>query len=261
MSRGPRKNKFVFSLSNINTEQIDQKYNISVVSNLMSNDVPQDNVTKVSELNIDLKNPESISFIDESKRNRHCSISSIDLSTNTSTELLRYYCFWCRHNFDSRPIGCPIQYVHNKLVKSYYSELSKEVYTIKEFISNSKKIDTNISSPQQQQSTTLKIFKNDYYVTDGIFCSFNCCRAYIMDNKHNSIYDLSDILLKKMYVEITGNKCENIDPAPHWRMLNGYGGNMSINQFRKCFNKIEYDFHGTIKFMPLQHIFEEKIKF
>ena len=259
MSRGPRKNKYVFSLSNINTEHIDQKYNISVVSNLMSNDVPQDKVTKVSELNIDLKNPESISFIDESKRSRHCTISCIDLSTNTSTDLLRYNCFWCRHNFDSRPIGCPVNYVHNKLVKSYYSELSKEVYTIKEFISNSKKPEKLNSN--SQASTSMKLFKNNYYITDGVFCSFNCCRAFILDNKHNPTYDLSDMLLKKMYVELTGNKCDIIDPAPHWRMLNEYGGNMTINHFRKCFNKIEFDSHGTIKFMPLQHIFEEKIKF
>lgn len=261
MSKGPRKNKYVFTLSGVSTEKVDSKYNIGIVSNLMSNDIPSTNVTKLSDLNIDIKNPESISFVDESKKNRSCSISMIDMSSGTSTDILRYSCFWCRHSFDTKPIGCPIKYVSNRAIKSYFSQLSKEIYTIKEPLSKSSQNTLESITPDIPNDTQIKIAVNNYYVTDGIFCSFNCCKAYILDNKNNSLYSLSQILLNKLYCELTGLKTFSIDAAPHWRMLNEYGGNMSISQFRKTFNKTDYESHGSVKMYPLQHLYEEKIKF
>ena len=42
----------------------------------------------------------------------------------------------------------------------------------------------------------------EYYETDGIFCSFNCCQSYINDNKHIRLYDNSHMLLLKMYNDL-----------------------------------------------------------
>ena len=68
-------------------------------------------------------------------------------------------------------------------------------------------------------------------------------------------------------MEINGNdiKSIKINPAPHWRMLKEYGGQLSINDFREKFNKCMYDFYGTVKissiYKPTGMLYEEKINF
>jgi hypothetical protein len=57
---------------------------------------------------------------------------------------------------------------------------------------------------------------------------------------------------------------KDINPAPHWKLLVEYGGNLTINQFRDTFNKNQYDLHDIVsfnKFKPLATLFEEKINF
>jgi hypothetical protein len=263
--------KYIFTLSNINTEKIDQKYGITIISNIFTNEKPPDNTTKITELS-DLNSNTScniVSFLDETKRIYQCTVSIIDFTTGKDTEFLKYSCYWCRHPFDSRPIGCPIKFISNKAVKKYYSEVSKDNYTIKENITNYKKnmLDTQKSFVfiPLNNSSQINIDKKDFYSSDGIFCSFNCCKAFIKDNKHNVLYEHSEFLLSKLYFDMFGVKNVVINPAPHWRLLIEYGGNLTINQFRDNFNKTKYDFHGIVKnqdiFKPVGSLFEEKINF
>jgi hypothetical protein len=114
--------------------------------------------------------------------------------------------------------------------------------------------------------------KNDeYYFTDGIFCSFNCVKSFIKENTHNTLYQYSEMLLIKLFNYIMSLENKNIDlnkaviyPAPHWRLLQAYGGHLSINDFRKNFNKITFNYHGILKkelFSPIGNLYEEKINF
>ena len=272
ISKKTRKSKkYIFTLSNINTEKIDQKFGITIVSNIFTNEKPPDNTTKITELS-DLNSNTScniVSFLDETKRIYQCTVSIIDFTTGKDTEFLKYSCYWCRHPFDSRPIGCPIKFISNKAVKKYYSEVSKDNYTIKENITNYKKnmLDTQKSFVfiPLNNSSQINIDKKDFYSSDGIFCSFNCCKAFIKDYKQNVLYEHSEFLLSKLYFDMFGVKNVVINPAPHWRLLIEYGGNLTINQFRDNFNKTKYDFHGTVKnqdiFKPIGSLFEEKINF
>ena len=177
----PRKsNKYVFTLKNINTDKVDMKYNITLMSNINHNDQPT-NTTKLTELNID-HTMDIISFLDESKRLYQCNISMIDFSSGKDVESFRYKCFWCKNNFNTMSIGCPIKYISSNAIKSYYSEVSKDNYIIKENITRIKrqKYDDN-------PDTNIQLEKKEFYLTDGIFCSFNCCKAFIKDNKHNNL--------------------------------------------------------------------------
>jgi hypothetical protein len=182
----------------------------------------------------------------------------IDFQSKMNVNLLRYHCFWCKNPFDTRPIGCPVNYVSNQVIKKYHSYISKDIYTIKENISSNRTININ-----ENENISLKIGK--YYETDGVFCSFNCCKSYINDNKHTRLYDKSDMLLTKLYNEIMDTKNVIISQAPHWRTLEQYGGHLNIIQFRDSFNNIDYECHGNTKtipnFLPLGTLFEEKIKF
>ena len=252
--------KFIFTLSGVNIDKVNKKYGIDIVSNIEEDGkkgIPV-NSTKICELDTTNKNiPEVVSFLDEAKRPHSCQVSMIDFDSGNDTKKLNYNCFWCRHPFETQGIGCPINYVSNKAIKRYYSEISKDTYTIKENIT------TNRAKDIQDDRIALK--EGDYYETDGIFCSFNCCQSFINDNKHNRQYNTSTMLLTNMYNKMMGTKSVIIMPAPHWRMLSMYGGTMSIDKFRDMFNKMEYDSHGTIKqipkFVSTGLLFEENLKF
>lgn len=260
MSKRTRKsNKYVFTLCNVNTELVDKKYGITISSNITHNEQPPTNTTKLSELSSERATPEVISFLDDSKREHTCNVSMIDFSTKNEVDSLCYYCFWCRHPFNTKPIGCPIRYVSSQAIKTYLSETSKDIYTIKENITVAKR--RNLSD---QSDSRIMVDKKEYYETDGVFCSFNCCKAFINDNKHTRLYDQSDNLLIKMYNNMMGTRMIIIDRARHWRMLKEYGGHLTIEEFRNGFNKIDYEYNGTIQgppFRALGMLFEEKIKF
>ena len=242
---------FKFTLDGINTEEIETKYNISILSNLEVNKNENEikNITKITELET-----ESISFKDQSKKIHTCEISMIDYKTNKLTNQMSYNCYWCRHYFESTPVGCPIEYAPNTAIKKYFSEISKDDYVIKEHISTNKNLLDNLS---------LNV--RNYYISDGIFCSFNCALAFAKDNKHKKMYDNSVILLNKILSEITGNANFSIDPAPHWRLLKDYGGNMTIEKFRESFNKSYFESYGVIKNIPdfrsIGWLYEKKLKF
>lgn len=155
-------------------------------------------------------------------------------------------CFWCRHGFDNRPISCPINYKNNQLEKKYYSEITKDKYIIKENIDNEKyayfsnKIDLDKSDNDKNESINvknkgIKLVEKNYYISDGIFCSFNCCLAFINENKNNNFYNNSKSLLLNIYSNL-GGCVEKLIPAPSWRILKKYGGSMEIEEFRNTFN-------------------------
>jgi len=258
--------KYMFTLSNINIDNIEQKYGLGVnklkidLENNTAIVIPK-NTTKIDDL--DKKKKEIISFLDESKRIHRCTISMIDFTTKENiNNFKKYKCFWDKNFFPSniQPIGCPIKYISNKATKKYYSEISKETYSITEPISSDKTLFL-----EEKKDGRISIEYNDYYQTDGIFCSFNCCLAYIQsaENKKNPMYKFSESLLLKLFSEINEEKNEKEDeimPAPHWRTLNDFGGNLTIEQFRESFNKIKYSSHG-IYFLSLGMLFEDEIKF
>ena len=266
-----KSSKYVFTVKNINTEKIDKNYGITLTSNISHNVEPPTNTTTITELTDNDKNTslDIVSFLDESKRLYQCNVSMIDFSTGKNADSLKgYKCYWCRHSFTTTSIGCPIRYISSNVTKRYHSEVSKDDYTINENITTYKNnLMSNINLFVTKNKATLTINKGNYYETDGIFCSFNCCKAFIKDNKHINLYELSENLLIKLYTDMNESdiKSIKINPAPHWRLLKDYGGYLTIEQFRDNFNKSVYEFCGTIKshniFKPIGMLYEEKINF
>lgn len=253
-------NKYIFTLKNINIEEVYTTYGIPMNTGITimdnkSTEPLKDTVTKIDDLGI-VENPDIITFLDEMKHPVKCTQVMIDLSGNDVTESSDVDCWWCRHPFNTRPIGCPVRYVAHQAVKTFYSEISKDKFTIREKIPKSK-LD-KISDP------SISVNENNYYETDGIFCSFNCCKAYILDNKHKPLYDDSERLLVRMYNDIFGTKICSITQADDWRLLRNRGnGHLTIEKFRENFNHVSYKYHGYVKNIgkPLVHLFEQKLKF
>ena len=247
--------EYYITLKNIDILSINEKYSCA---NTIS-------TTNINELNIN----SSITYIDEIKNNHVCNISMIDFQTKQNISELKYNCYWCRHSFDSVPIGCPIKYVSTQIEKNYYSYINQDKYTIKESVTVNKLSDIKSDSTDENLDNTsdanhILVKYNDYYETDGVFCSFNCCKSWINDNKTLPLYQQSTMLLSRIFSHVYSTKNINITCAPHWRMLKVYGGNLSITKFRDSFFKVEYKSHGIVKKMPpfisIGVLYEEKLK-
>src|SRR5690606_29070975 len=109
---------------------------------------------------------------------------------------------------------------------------TNETYIIRENISN-----TDLDKTSQTP------ISNNVFETDGVFCSFNCCLAFINDNSTNPKYKLSKNLLMNIYHIVNNIKTLNVKelfkPSPSWRLLKEYGGHLTIDDFRKSFDKID----------------------
>jgi hypothetical protein len=192
---------------------------------------------------------QTISFLDEA-HSLHLYNITTSLKKNNNS---KYHCYWDHHPFDSYPVFCPINYNSTKLEKNYFSYISKNSYKIRENIVNE---DSN-----ELKNDSLTIIQTPEYITDGIFCSFNCAQAFIDENKTNPLYNLSSVLLLKLYNQIYPSKQINmIIGAPHWRLLDVYGGPKTITEFRNAFNTIEYKYGGHIFHNSISHLYEEKLR-
>jgi hypothetical protein len=247
---------YPFSLFGINIEKIDHKYGIGLISNLNDSEHKPENITNIHELEITRKVPEVISFLDESKRIRKCTVSMIDFHSQLRINSGKYKCFWDRNYIpeDILPIGCPIRFIASRAIKTYHSELSKDIYSISEPITNER-----YNELKERKDNRISLFPGGYYQTDGVFCSFNCVMSFIHDEQ-NPMYRYSENLLLQMYNELYEEVKEIMD-APHWRVLKEFGGHLEIEQFRESFNKVEYTNHGIISCLSIGQIFEDQIRF
>lgn len=247
--------KYYFYLKNLNIEQIEKKYGLTRQSNLLEPMTPSHNITPLTNLSHNIEDNETYCFLDETKKKHECVISTLkynELDKNKSN------CYWCRHSFDTLPIGCPIKYEHSYVLKKFYSHITKNWYTLKENVTEKQMINY-INQPNK-----YKMINKNYYVTDGVFCSFNCCLAFINDNVHNKLYNNSLQLLMQYYFSIFKKEFE-IEPANSWRLLKEYGGEQTIEEFRDNFKKINYVDHYIVENVPKQksigYVYEKKIKF
>lgn len=248
--------KYQIVLKNIDILAIDKKYTC---------DTTTTSTTNITDLNIF----GNMTYVDELKNSHMCMVSMIDFVTKKDISEVKYNCYWCRHSFDTVPIGCPIRYIPTQAEKNYYSFINQDKYTIKESITKSRvsDIETNFEVVHKDKPTPenhILVKPNDVYETDGVFCSFNCCKAWIIDNRPNPMYQQSMMLLSRIFSTIYQTKNINITEAPHWRTLKNYGGDLPIIKFRDSFYKIEYKSRGIVsrvpKFISVGTLYEEKIK-
>lgn len=247
---------YTFQLSVAHTD-VEQKYDLN--KNIQEPvNTGLENITQIADL---ANNVSTISFLDETKHARNCTVIMLDMSSGNDYSIpTSTSCFWCCNSFSGIPIGCPLKYISNKAIKTYYSEISKDTYTIKENITP-KRMDNILS--KMGNDTRIQLQQKGYYECDGYFCSFNCCQSFIQANKHIEMYNMSEMLLLQIYNMLFDVKLTEIKPSPHWRMLKQFGGNLDIETYRTNFNKIEYIYHGIVKniYKPIGHIWEERIKF
>ena len=246
-----KKKKYTFILKNLDIKSIARKYDFEV-----DDEIDGECVTRLDDL-IQEGEPE-YSFLDETRTPKKCSVTMKDSLRGMELQV-GINCFWCKNSFNTKPIGCPIDYIPSQVVKRYFSEITKDYYTIKENITQ-KNVDID---KVRSEKCVIDVIENDYYVTDGVFCSFNCCYSWIKDNNHKYMYNMSEQLLQQIYYKIFGN-ISKIQPAPSWRLLKEYGGHMDITTFRNSYNNTIYKesmiIKSLLKTKPIGFVYEEYIK-
>lgn len=242
--------KKLFLLKGLFYENVDKKYNFLVSETGSEEPMPSvgggdeetrqetSKRTHISELSKSDVSKISFTFLDEAKKDHQCVVSMYDLVGHELPRTTEMSCFWCRHPFQTIPIGCPLYYRPQRIVKKMSSDTSKEPCFIRENVS------THVYQKIKGNLDHIPVNEKDFYIVDGIFCSFPCCLSFIKDNKHkNPIYRDSEQLLRQMCQQIYGYSVQTplaITSAPSWRLLQNYGGHLSITAFRKCFENTHY---------------------
>ena len=158
-------------------------------------------------------------------------------------------CHWDHHTFTGIGIFCPLMYRSKQVAKINHNEKIDSAtlnYIIKENIPVSKDV---------SMSKKLIEITDAYYEVDGMFCSPECCLAFITDEKSKvdgSKYADSEKLLHFMLGLTT-----QIQQANDYRLLKVYGGTLTIEQFRQNNKSIKYEYCGTT--VLISHLFEKKI--
>jgi len=234
-----------FVLKNIDIATVNSNYGLIIISNLNKDKEDSKTITKIT----DVISPDieySITFLDENKKDINCIATMVDaLYNNKLPSSTCIKCFWCKNGFEWIPIGCPIKYVNPLIEKSYISQITKDKYYMRENIIKSK-LKNLVNIDQNFEITSLPF---NHYLTDGIFCSFNCCLAFIKDNPHDILYKESYSLLHCMYFDLVGKQMAKIVQSPHWRLLKDFGGHLSIDDFRKNLNIVDYKFMFNLRDM------------
>lgn len=256
-----------FTIKNISINEIDIKYNFNSLSqnnnSIREMDQNMNLRTRIADNVKDFQKLSQFCFIDESKKDHVCVVTMKNfLSQKQLPTTTKINCFWCRHSFSYHPIGCPIEYRNGKIYKKYYSEITKTRYVLQESVTEKQ---LEIGENLEQNNFEIDSLHSNYYLVDGIFCSFNCCFAFILNEKQNPLYKNSVMYLKKIYLDVFQNNDVKLQPAPSWRLLKDYGGELSIEDFRKNFYKVDYsELSDYVAPFPecksVGMLFEKKIK-
>jgi hypothetical protein len=98
--------------------------------------------------------------------------------------------------------------------------------------------------PQKVYPLSLPMMFNNKlqrFEGEGVFCSFNCMLSYSREYSNNKYRDCGGLICL-LYKKIFGKNINlsQISCAPNWRMLESFGGPLSIEEFRKTFQVVEY---------------------
>jgi hypothetical protein len=108
----------------------------------------------------------------------------------------------------------------------------------------------------------LKYESAHTYYSDGIFCSFNCVKAYILDQKNDTRFSESIKLLSHIYCYVSGTlEPVIINPSPPWKFLKQHAGHLTIEQYKQYIDRIVYIEKGIVQMKPVVILYEEEEKF
>lgn len=103
--------------------------------------------------------------------------------------------------------------------------------------------------PYETQDLSLPVnYNNNMFETIGHFCSWECMKAYVIYSKDDIKFNkFSLITMMRQHMQLF----DPVKEAPHRECLSSFGGNMSIEEFRKNNESFVYLPVPMIKLNPL----------
>lgn len=101
--------------------------------------------------------------------------------------------------------------------------------------------------------------KNEIFLCDGIFCSLCCAKSFIRENSKNPRYRESPYLLKLIYYKLGGKLGDTIPIASDWRVLDIFGGHLTIQEFRGIFCRYSYTQTHNVQILPVGTYLKKEI--
>lgn len=96
------------------------------------------------------------------------------------------------------------------------------------------------------------------YMTYGVFCSYNCVKAFILSKEHDPLFLNSSRYLANMALKDYGGIIDII-PSPPIELMIAYGGYMTEEQYSAEIGKIKYTSKGTTVTYPLTLVYNKNI--
>lgn len=216
-----------FLLKGIDDKKIEEKYIVK------QNELFCDNKTKIEDLYTNKNTIKKITIVEQDNSIIKLIPCCLSLDLKPLPLKTNMPCMWDRHTFNTVPLGIPIKWHPSYFVKEFSNE-SGEKYTVKQYVSKKSR-----EKLEKRREENLQLYKQEFFSTDGIVCSFNCMLAFIQSTKdktYKNSYYLAKLLYKKIF-----NRTETIEPAEDpCRLLKEYGGIYDIEEYRSNFNNIKY---------------------
>jgi hypothetical protein len=105
-------------------------------------------------------------------------------------------------------------------------------------------------------------YHNGIFYVSGCFCSFNCKAAYNLNINDNRVWERYTLMKQLYYIinkdNITSIADIEINPAGPKELLEKYGGQMTIEEYRKNSKVLGKEYHKLMPpFIPINIGFEE----
>lgn len=136
----------------------------------------------------------------ETKKEKH-PVIMLDMYGKRMPMSTNKRCWWDRNTFKNPPLGCPMKYVS----AGHLTIDQKAV------------LQDNLG------------FVDDYFETEGIFCSLSCIQEYLYDQttfQYRDSFSLLGLMTAKLGLPL------EIPRTNSWKALQEYGGTLNINEFR-----------------------------
>lgn len=142
-------------------------------------------------------------------------------------------CYWC-HSPNSASIRIPVEMTPNTITRSYYSYITRDIYTISEETTRSKH-DMIAQNPVMYPDTTVDASDDEFiYDPHTKVCSYNCALAFVKSESANVLYRSSVVLLHQVIDKLYPNTL--IVPAQPICVLEEYGGKLTRAEYSVGFH-------------------------
>ena len=178
-------------------------------------------------------------------------------------------CLWCGYRVapGNRPVGCPVDWMPAQIVRTSFSEIGRDDFTMKENVTSAavrgvraKGADAEVDVGAASECDT----RPAHYKTRWVFDNMNCMMAFAADRRDVPEYAYSVSLAHKLFAELFPDALHELQAAPHWSLLKRNGGFLTKKRFDQRIGVVVFIDHGAVElpvFKPYGRLISTKLTF